>query len=286
MIKSMTGFGRGEISAANRHITAQIRAVNGRFLDIKIRGIELEPTVEQNIRKTLSEFLQRGTVVLSIKSVNQNGSGEFVFNRKKIKSIADAVAAVEKEFDVRVSLGDIIRADDLFSISEDSGQKMDGVADAVMKACVQADKMRKAEGRKLSKDLKSRIILIKRSLKSLKKLAESETKSRSKKYAAKVKELAGSIKLDQNRMLQEIAILAEKADVTEEVVRIGSHMDQFTSLMNSDGQVGKRLNFILQEIGREVNTIGSKITSDTGVKGVVEMKHELERMREQVQNVL
>ena len=163
---------------------------------------------------------------------------------------------------------------------------MNGVADAVVKACVQVEKMRKAEGKELSKDLKSRSALIKRSLKSIKKLAKSETKSRSKKYTAKVKELIGSIKLDKNRMLQEIAILAEKADVTEEVVRIDSHMEQFNTLLNSDGQVGKRLNFILQEVGREVNTIGSKITSDKGVKSVVEMKNELERMREQVQNVL
>ena len=163
---------------------------------------------------------------------------------------------------------------------------MDGVAEAVKKACAQAEKMRKAEGKKLYKDLKSRTAVIKRSLKNLKKLADSETKSRSKKYASKVKDLAGGIEIDGNRMIQEIAILAEKADVTEEVVRIDSHMEQFTELLNTDGQVGKRLNFILQEVGREVNTVGSKITSDTGVKRVVGMKNELERMREQVQNVL
>ena len=282
----MTGFGRGSVSASGRHITAQVRAVNGRFLDIKIRGMELDPSVEQEIRKMLSDSLQRGTIVLSIKSVSQNGSGGLVFNRAKMKSIADAVASVEKEFDVSISLGDVIRADDLFSTSEEGETQMDGVAEAVKKACAQAEKMRKAEGKKLYKDLKSRTAVIKRSLKNLKKLADSETKSRSKKYASKVKDLAGGIEIDGNRMIQEIAILAEKADVTEEVVRIDSHMEQFTELLNTDGQVGKRLNFILQEVGREVNTVGSKITSDTGVKRVVGMKNELERMREQVQNVL
>ncbi len=286
MIKSMTGFGRGSVSASGRHITAQVRAVNGRFLDIKIRGMELDPSVEQEIRKMLSDSLQRGTIVLSIKSVSQNGSGGLVFNRAKMKSIADAVASVEKEFDVSISLGDVIRADDLFSTSEEGETQMDGVAEAVKKACAQAEKMRKAEGKKLYKDLKSRTAVIIRSLKNLKKLADSETKSRSKKYASKVKDLAGGIEIDGNRMIQEIAILAEKADVTEEVVRIDSHMEQFTELLNTDGQVGKRLNFILQEVGREVNTVGSKITSDTGVKRVVGMKNELERMREQVQNVL
>ena len=280
MIKSMTGFGRGSVSASGRHITAQVRAVNGRFLDIKIRGMELDPSVEQEIRKMLSDSLQRGTIVLSIKSVSQNGSGGLVFNRAKMKSIADAVASVEKEFDVSISLGDVIRADDLFSTSEEGEAQMDGVAEAVKKACAQAEKMRKAEGKKLYKDLKSRTAVIKRSLKNLKKLADSETKLRSKKYASKVKDLASGIEI------QEIAILAEKADVTEEVVRIDSHMEQFTELLNTDGQVGKRLNFILQEVGREVNTVGSKITSDTGVKRVVGMKNELERMREQVQNVL
>jgi len=209
-----------------------------------------------------------------------------VFNRAKMKSIADAVASVEKEFDISISLGDVIRADDLFSTSEEGETQMDGVAEAVKKACAQAEKMRKAEGKKLYKDLKSRTAVIKRSLKNLKKLADSETKSRSKKYASKVKDLAGGIEIDGNRMIQEIAILAEKADVTEEVVRIDSHMEQFTELLNTYGQVGKRLNFILQEVGREVNTVGSKITSDTGVNRVVGMKNELERMREQVQNVL
>lgn len=286
MIKSMTGFGRGNVSASGRHITAQVRAVNGRFLDIKIRGMELDPSVEQEIRKMLSDSLQRGTIVLSIKSVSQNGSGGLVFNRAKMKSIADAVASVEKEFDVSISLGDVIRADDLFSTSEEGETQMDGVTEAVKKACAQAEKMRKAEGKKLYKDLKSRTAVIKRSLKNLKKLADSETKSRSKKYASKVKDLAGGIEIDGNRMIQEIAILAEKADVTEEVVRIDSHMEQFTELLNTYGQVGKRLNFILQEVGREVNTVGSKITSDTGVNRVVGMKNELERMREQVQNVL
>lgn len=286
MIKSMTGFGRGNVSASGRHITAQVRAVNGRFLDIKIRGMELDPSVEQEIRKMLSDSLQRGTIALSIKSVSQNGSGGLVFNRAKMKSIADAVASVEKEFDVSISLGDVIRADDLFSTSEEGETQMDGVAEAVKKACAQAEKMRKAEGKKLYKDLKSRTAVIKRSLKNLKKLADSETKSRSKKYASKVKDLAGGIEIDGNRMIQEIAILAEKADVTEEVVRIDSHMEQFTELLNTYGQVGKRLNFILQEVGREVNTVGSKITSDTGVNRVVGMKNELERMREQVQNVL
>ncbi|MDP6532933.1 MAG: YicC/YloC family endoribonuclease [Candidatus Marinimicrobia bacterium] len=286
MIKSMTGFGRGSVSASGRHITAQVRAVNGRFLDIKIRGMELDPSVEQEIRKMLSDSLQRGTIALSIKSVSQNGSGGLVFNRAKMKSIADAVASVEKEFDVSISLGDVIRADDLFSTSEEGETQMDGVAEAVKKACAQAEKMRKAEGKKLYKDLKSRTAVIKRSLKNLKKLADSETKSRSKKYASKVKDLAGGIEIDGNRMIQEIAILAEKADVTEEVVRIDSHMEQFTELLNTYGQVGKRLNFILQEVGREVNTVGSKITSDTGVNRVVGMKNELERMREQVQNVL
>ena len=286
MIKSKTGFGRGSVSASGRHITAQVRAVNGRFLDIKIRGMELDPSVEQEIRKMLSDSLQRGTIVLSIKSVSQNGSGGLVFNRAKMKSIADAVASVEKEFDVSISLGDVIRADDLFSTSEEGETQMDGVAEAVKKACAQAEKMREAEGKKLYKDLKSRTAVIKRSLKNLKKLADSETKSRSKKYASKVKDLASGIEIDENRMIQEIAILAEKADVTEEVVRIDSHMEQFTELLNTDGQVGKRLNFILQEVGREVNTVGSKITSDTGVNSVVGMKNELERMREQVQNVL
>lgn len=282
----MTGFGRGSVSASGRHITAQVRAVNGRFLDIKIRGMELDPSVEQEIRKMLSDSLQRGTIALSIKSVSQNGSGGLVFNRAKMKSIADAVASVEKEFDISISLGDVIRADDLFSTSEEGETQMDGVAEAVKKACAQAEKMRKAEGKKLYKDLKSRTAVIKRSLKNLKKLADSETKSRSKKYASKVKDLAGGIEIDGNRMIQEIAILAEKADVTEEVVRIDSHMEQFTELLNTYGQVGKRLNFILQEVGREVNTVGSKITSDTGVNRVVGMKNELERMREQVQNVL
>jgi uncharacterized protein (TIGR00255 family) len=286
MIKSMTGFGRGEVSAGNSHITAQVRAVNGRFLDIKIRGLELDPIVEQNIRKKLTDLIQRGTVALTIKSLNQNGSGELVFNHSKMKSIADAVSHVEKEFNVSISLGEVIKADDLFSSPEKGVESMDGVVDAVQKACNQMEKMRLAEGKKLLKDLSGRSSHIKKSLKTLKKLAESETKNRSKKYAEKVRELSDGIDLDQNRIIQEIAILADKTDVTEEVVRIDSHIEQFNTLLKSKNPVGKRLNFILQEVGREVNTVGSKITSDRGVNRVVEMKNELERMREQVQNVL
>lgn len=283
----MTGFGRGSVSTKQGTLTAQVRSVNGRNLDLKIRGLDLDPETEQNLRKKISNTLQRGSVVVSLQMNFSDGVGEnLAFNRSKYEAIENILKKIQNEYGRDLELSEIISAQDLFTLDTGKNGQFDGVEKAVSKACKQVLSMQASEGKKIKQDLASRCKSLKKSNTDLSKIVQAESKSRAEKYRSRIQDLAGSIKLDENRLMQEIAILAEKADITEELVRIASHLDQFKSLLNKSGPVGKRLNFILQELSRELNTVGAKVDSEKAVNLVIDMKSEAERIREQVQNIL
>jgi uncharacterized protein (TIGR00255 family) len=146
--------------------------------------------------------------------------------------------------------------------------------------------MRKAEGEKLKRDFEDRLSILEKVLNQVEKELPKEFQKREKRYKSRIAELLDGSLVDENRIAQEIAMLAEKADVTEETVRLKSHFQQFKSLLSEKGSAGKRLNFLLQEISREINTIGSKSSSDLIVNHVITLKDEAEKMREQIQNIL
>ena len=193
---------------------------------------------------------------------------------------------IQKDYGRKLELSEIISVEDLFTFSDRDNGRFEGAEKAVTKACRQVDAMRKAEGKKIRQDLASRCSILKKDNSELQKLARSESKSREGKYRSRIQVLADSVELDENRLAQEIAILAEKADISEELVRLSSHLGQFKSLLNDSEPVGKRLNFVLQELSRELNTVGAKVSSEKAVNLVIDMKSEAERMREQVQNIL
>ena len=286
MIQSMTGYGRGTAGKGINKITSLVKVVNGRYLDIKIRGIEIEPSDYNEIRNLLIEKLVRGTVQVTIEVENKNNLETLSFNKDRFEAIEGILIEVQKKYGRHLEMSDIINSNDLFYYSEPQSLDSKLLINSVTKACDEVNSMRKKEGGKLKSDLDDRLNVLIKLLLKLEKQIPEETKKRAKKYRVRVGELAQDISIDESRIIQEIAILAEKADITEEVVRLKSHFDQFKSIIAKTEPVGKQLNFLIQEISREMNTIGSKTSSNDLINTIIIMKDELEKIREQTQNIL
>lgn len=286
MIKSMTGFGRGSAGKNNQKVNAEIRAVNSRFLELKIRGITLSPRAENAVREKISDILQRGNVYLKLDFPAINDPNAMKFNRDRYEKLNSVIQDIHVEYGQRLDIGDIINANDLIAVPEPSELNQKVLVDAVSHALNQVNQMREKEGKKLKNDLSSRLNNINEKMNLIEEESKKYSKERNESLKSKILELLSENDIDNNRLIQEVAYYVERADVTEELVRIQSHFEQFKSFLESEEPVGKRLNFLLQEIGREINTIGSKSPMTQVTNMVIEIKGELEKIREQVQNVL
>ena len=286
MIQSMTGYGRGTAGKGINKITSFIKVVNGRYLDIKIRGVEIEPSDYNNIRSILVENLVRGTVHVNIEIENKNNGESLSFNKNRFEAIEKILIDIQKKYGKHLEMSDILNSSDLFFFGDSGSLDSKLLMNSINKACDEVLLMRKTEGEKLKLDFEERLDNLTKMLSRLEKQIPDETDKRVKKYRDRVSELAQDISIDEYRVVQEIAILAEKADVTEEVIRLKSHFEQFNKMISKDLPVGRQLNFLIQEISREMNTIGSKSTSNALINIIIIMKDELEKMREQAQNIL
>lgn len=287
MIKSLTGFGSVEFNDECYQINIIIRTVNSRFLDIKFRGIDLNPKLEMEIRKEIQKSLLRGNVQIQIYNRNgtKNNNG-IVLNRERYEQIESLVHTIQKEYGRRLELSDLISLNDL-TVGSESIEVTDSILfKGVTDALKQVDSMRKKEGAEIGTDIKNRIDLILKSLKKIEKLSGDFVSEQNVKYREKIKSLLDDIKVDEDRLAQEIAINVDRFDFTEEIVRSISHCKQLASFLKVHEPVGKKMNFILQELSREVNTIGSKSPSSKVSQMVVGLKSEIEKIREQVQNIL
>jgi uncharacterized protein (TIGR00255 family) len=285
MIKSMTGYGRVNLESNGGQIIITIRSVNSRYLDLKIRGVELEPDLEFKIREAVRKKSSRGSIIVSIKSRVQDRKNVLEFDKEKFEEIEAILLTIQREYGRHLDLGDLLSAGDLFRTKDNGFLEEMSIITGVGEALEQLNKMRTAEGLAIFNDLDTRIKAILNSLGDLNQQAEKSLQDRKSKYQERINDLAGSIEINQDRIIQEIAILAEKYDFTEEAVRCESHCQQFNEMLDQDEPVGKRLNFLLQEMVREVNTIGSKSNDGSISKIVVELKSEIEKCREQVQNI-
>jgi len=286
MIQSMTGFGRGTAGKGSSKVIALIKAVNGRFLDIKIRGIDINPADEKSIRDIISEKLTRGTIHVNLEFEGNGKTQSLSFNKDRFEAIEGILLKVQKEYGRHLDLGDIVNANDLFTYSDTESIDSNQLGKAVDKACNEVIQMRRTEGGKLKSDFESRLSKLEGILSQLEKELPEEFNKREKRFRARISELLNGTSVDENRLAQEIAIIGEKADVTEETVRLKSHFQQFNSLLTIDAPAGRRLNFLIQEMGREINTIGSKSYSKKVVSHVITLKDEAEKLREQIQNIL
>ena len=282
----MTGFGRGTSAAGTTRATIDLRSVNHRFLDLKLRG-GIAPAIEEAISNKVRASIERGAVTVSIHIERASASA--------VRIDADAAAAAHAVLvatatrlglpgpDLALVLaqpGVVVSGDD-----RDDEAVQQAVVAALALALVQLDSMRVTEGVALAADLTSRLGELDRLRVAIATLAATIPAQVTKRLQDRVKKLLDDIQLDPGRLAQEVALLADRADVTEELVRLASHLDQARALIANPGSAGRRLDFLVQEIGRELNTIGSKSTLAEMTAAVVEAKAQLEKVREQVQNV-
>jgi len=287
MILSMTGFGHSVIDTEVGQLSASVRSVNSRYLDIKIRGLNIDPKVERDIRQLISKNLIRGSVQIFFEiGINSLSSNSFSFNKDRFEAIDETLKMISQNYSYTINPGDFIRASDILSDSRLDNLNSDDIIKVTNEAIIQLNEMRELEGDKIYIDLVSRLTTLKKGVKSLEKLNKSFANNRKEKLQNRLQKLLGNHELDESRLIQEVAILAERADVTEEIVRLKSHYEQLSNLLDSGESIGKRFTFLIQEVFREINTIGSKNGSIDVINQVIQMKDELEKIREQAQNIL
>tara|TARA_Y100000748_G_scaffold276475_1_gene252870 strand:+ start:7415 stop:8275 length:861 start_codon:yes stop_codon:yes gene_type:complete len=286
MIQSMTGYGRASAGQGNNKISIIIRSVNGRFLDLKLRGFDIDPSLDKKIRDLLSDRLIRGTVHINFESETSQSSESHIFNENRFELLLKTLNSIEKKYNKKLNLSDIINSNDLFISNEFKSIDSKIILKAISSACSKVIKMRREEGLKLKKDIELRLSNLREGLHKIEAQLPVEHKKRIKRLKKRLSELIDNIQIDETRVNQEIAIIAEKSDVTEELVRLKSHFEQFEKILKDNKPSGGRLNFLLQEIGREINTIGSKSFSNKIVNNIIYMKDEAEKIKEQIQNIL
>ena len=282
----MTGFGRGFAGRGNNRIDIEIRTVNSRYLEIKLRGFPLEPQVEQELKKIIEKDVQRGSIYVRIELNNNQDSPSISFNRERYESLQGILKNIYVSYGQRLNLSDVITTNDLLKIEESKSINQALVLEAANNAIEQLNEMREREGEIIYADIKNRIEFLEKTLVQSEKITEKLKIEKQLDLKNKISELLNDEKLDESRLIQEVAYYSERSDVTEELVRCRSHIKQFDNFINMNEPVGKRLNFLLQEINREVNTIGSKSPQTDVTLLVVEMKSELEKLREQLQNLI
>ena len=285
MIKSMTGFGVGAISTGSDRYNIEIRSVNARFLDIKFKGIQLDLLVEDEIRNLIKNKLHRGTIYIRIDSDVKN-KNKVIFDQEKYELLKAILRDINVKYGQPLNLSDIISSNDLLKLNEPKTPNKKEIIKNVEIALKQLDGMRETEGTKILEDTLARINQITTTLGLLEKKVYSYKNEKHNMLKSKIKDLLAGQDLDESRLIQEVAYYSEKMDVTEEIVRCKSHFTQLLSYLDVNEPVGKRINFLLQEIGREINTIGSKSPQADLTIDIVEIKDELEKIREQIQNIL
>ena len=287
MISSMTGFGRAVIDTDVGQLSASIRSVNSRYLDVKIRGLNFEPEVEKSIRDLMTKSLIRGTVQITFEMGNNSSSSKnLTFNKDRFEALDNILKTIAKTYGRELNMGDLMHASDLIADGKNELLDPDKIINVTEEALIQVLDMRKTEGGQIQEDLLRRLKVLKTGLIELEKMNVSFADERKEKLESRLQKLLGKHELDEMRLAQEVALLADRADVTEETVRLKSHYDQMDKILTAKGAVGKRFIFLLQEITREVNTVGSKNGSIDVINQVIAMKDELEKMREQAQNIL
>jgi uncharacterized protein (TIGR00255 family) len=290
-MRSMTGYGRGVVERGDARATVEVRAVNHRFLDIKLRGGQVSAAIEDAITSRVRGALERGAVTIAVNLARGGIPGGLRIDgdaasraHRALADLAARLAIPGPDLALVLAQPGVVAADDGLDDGAHGSAAAAAVA-ALEAALVQLDEMRAAEGAALATELRARVDELVATRLQLAVLAALVPQQVAHRLLDRVKRLSGEVGVDEARIAQEIALLADRADVTEELVRLASHLDQARALIDGPGAVGRRLDFLIQEIGRELNTIGSKSTTAELTTAIVGAKATLEKLREQVQNV-
>jgi len=291
MIKSMTGYGRAETVFQNKNIIVETKSVNHRFLEIFLRTPAALFPLEMEYKKKITERFKRGRIEVFIKFDGEGSDISKVnLNMETARNYFNILNRLKEELNLEspVTLKTMINFRDIFTQPAETELDSDFLKQ-VEKIFLEALKilagMRQEEGLVMFQDMQMRLNTIAGILVNIKSRAPQVVSEYQKRLSERIKELTYGYTIDENRLAQEVAIMAEKTDITEEIVRMSSHLSQFEALLQSDESEGRKIDFLLQEMNREINTIGSKV-GDVGItRHVIEVKSELGKLREQAQNI-
>ena len=289
--RSMTGFGRGEIASGERVWVAEVRTVNHRYLDQRIILPRRFNALEDRVRKIIASNHDRGRVDVSLQLQGDADTGPVLsVNIDLARQYHSCLMRLKSELNLnsQVELSDMLTLREIISQEEqnpDFDREWKVICSALDIAINECCLMREQEGKALKEELLDRLESFSYCLDTLEVKMPEIVKARQKELWERLDNLLAGLDIDPVRLAQEAAIMADKSDVTEELVRLRSHIAQFVAFLDSSEPVGRRLDFLLQEFLREVNTIASKISNAEIAHMAVEMKNEIEKLREQVQNI-
>ena len=291
MISSMTGYGRAELVKEDVKASVEISSVNNRFCEIQFRLPKFLNSLESKLKETILSTITRGKISYTLNWEESLPITSYVKLNEEAASVYHTIMTQLKE---KYNLSGEIRVDhflnlpDLIKVEKeeyDIDKAWEVMHEVTLGALEEFNSMRKSEGARLAKDLKQRVDSLDGAISEIETLTPLNVSSYRKKLKARISELLADQVVDMQRIEQEVALMAEKCDVTEECVRFKSHNQQFLSALREGGPVGKRLTFLLQEMNREANTIGSKASDAQISQKVIFLKEEIEKLREQVQNI-
>ncbi|MFS0861429.1 YicC/YloC family endoribonuclease [Fredinandcohnia sp. 179-A 10B2 NHS] len=291
MIVSMTGFGRAKKGIGNVTVQAELKSVNHRFCEINIRMPRQLFILEDKMKKAIMKHVQRGRVEVFI-TIEGEGlvQKSLTIDWALLDSLVTSMNQVKETYQLsskEISPHELLSYDHILSVEEKEIENKDLellVLEVIQTAAIELKKMRVREGEKLLEDITNFLNQIEMNVHSVIEYAPQVTSQYRNRILKRVKEYVGN-EFDDNRLLTEVAVFAEKADISEELTRLQSHISQFRETVVTSGPVGRKLDFIVQEMNREINTIGSKANDSMLAKHVVEMKSLLEKIKEQVQNI-
>ena len=303
MLRSMTGYGRAQEQVDNRDILVEIRSVNSRYLEQNIRIGRSYGYMEEELKSLLKTQVSRGKVEIGVSiTLTEGKKADIRVNADILKGYIDAMTEYNQSVSTKYALVDddkeidceffkwrtMLHLPDVFRVEkaqDDEDEVRAAVLGVAEKAITAFVHMREAEGEKLREDVLTRLGTLAKCIAVVEEEAPRLTEKYRERLYTKISDLLGSTTIDEQRILTEAAIFSEKTAVDEETVRLRSHLSQMETLLNEEGAVGRKLDFLVQEMNREVNTIGSKVQDVNITAIVVEMKSEIEKIREQIQNI-
>lgn len=292
MVKSMTGFGKMQRAFENRNITVELKSVNSRYCDINVKLNRKYSFLEEHIKKLIGSIIRRGKIETFINIENVAGNDVKVdINKDIIKDYMNQISILAGEIDVenKVSMEFLLDLPEVIKLSakeENEEELLSQVKELLIEALDKFDSMRVVEGEKLAADIFARLDLIENNLANIEKQADLVGDLYRDKLKNRIEDIIkGAGEISEERIATEAAFFAEKANITEEIVRLKSHIVQMRDILNGPNSEGRKLDFLLQEMNREANTIGSKANDLSITKYMLDTKSEIEKIREQVQNI-
>lgn len=290
MIKSMTGYGKASLSVENREYQIEIKSVNHRYLDMNIKMPRAISYLEEEVKKTIMSQIKRGKIDVFVTFENNSTEGRKIQINKEIASIYIKELkklAEEENILANIEVTEISKYPDVLSIQNEQNEEKikQELIEVTNQATQKLVEMRSVEGRKMAQDLLQRVEEVQQKVVEISTQSTGLIKDYVVKLESRIKEILPNHEIDQNRLAQEVVIFADKCSVQEEIIRLNSHIDQFKDFLQTEEAIGKKLDFLIQEMNRETNTIGSKANSLEITNRVIDIKTQLENIREQIQNI-